>query len=566
MRPGDHPHLYPPLAGKPSPSREREKKRAMSWDRIALDVIGNALLAVAEEMGVVLIKSSYSSNIKERRDCSTALFDARGHLIAQAEHIPMHLGSLSGIVAEVLKRYPPESLRPGDVFISNDPFAGGGSHLPDITLASPVFEDGRGPLVGFVANIAHHADGGPDRPRTIWDEGLRIPPIKLAEAGRVRDDVMELLLLNFRLPEQRRGDLRAQLAANRVGEERLQALVKRYGRATCLAAMEALLDYSERRVRAAIRALPPGVYRFADVVDDDGVGQDPIPVRVAVAVEGDGVHLDFTGTGPQCAGDINVVEGALLATVYYALKAALDPDLPPNGGFHRAIRVTSPPGCLVNALPPAAMNWRTQTCQRIADVIFGALAPVLPDRVLAAGNGANTALEFSGTDPRTGRPYVYLETLGGGSGAHAHGDGLDGVQVHITNTSNLPTECLELEYPLLVEEYALVAGSGGPGRYRGGLGIRRTIRVRAHTARVMAHMDRVRVAPWGLFGGGPGGRGRLVLDPGTPEARDLPSKAYGLYLRPGQAVLVETPGAGGYGPAAERDPARVAEDAAEGKI
>jgi N-methylhydantoinase B len=329
--------------------------------------------------------------------------------------------------------------------------------------------------------------------------------------------------------------------------------------------MEALLDYSERRIRAAIAALPDGVYRFADVMDDDGLGQDSIPVCVAIAVEGSRIHLDFTGTGPQCPGDINVVEAALLATVYYALKAVLDPDLPANGGFHRAISVTAPPGCLVNALPPAAMNWRTQTCQRIADVIFGALAPLLPDRVLAAGNGANTALEFSGADPRTGRAYVYLETLGGGSGAHAGGDGLDGVQVHITNTSNLPTECLELEYPLLVEEYALVAGSGGPGRHRGGLGIRRTIRVREHVARVMAHMERVRVSPWGLFGGAPGGRGRLVLDPGTEQVRELPSKVYGLYLQPGQGIILETPGGGGYGPPAERDPARTAADIAEGK-
>jgi N-methylhydantoinase B len=536
----------------------------MSWDRIRLDVLGNALLAVAEEMGVVLIKSSYSSNIKERRDCSAALFDAAGRLIAQAEHIPMHLGSLSGIVSEVVKRSPRERLRPGDVFIGNDPFAGGGTHLPDITLASPVFAEGA--LVGFVANIAHHADGGADRPRSIWEEGLRIPPIKIAEAGRLRDDVLELLLLNFRLPDQRRGDLRAQLAANRVGEERLQALMERYGRAACLAAMEALLDYSERRIRAAIAAVPDGVYRFADVMDDDGMSEDPIPVCVAVTVAGEEIHLDFAGTGPQCAGDINVVEAALLATVYYALKAALDPGLPANGGFHRAIHVSAPPGCLVNARPPAAMNWRTQTCQRIADVVFGALACVLPDRVLAAGNGANTALEFSGTDPRSGQRYVYLETLGGGSGAHAAGDGLDGVQVHITNTSNLPTECLELEYPLLVEEYALVEGSGGPGRHRGGLGIRRTIRVREHTARVMAHMERVRVAPWGLLGGGPGGKGRLVLNPATPEARPLPSKVYGLYLGPGQAISLETPGAGGYGPPGERDPARRAEDIAEGKV
>jgi N-methylhydantoinase B len=514
-------------------------------DRLTLEVIGAALLTVAEEMGVALIKSSYSTNIKERQDCSTAIFDARGEVIAQAEHIPMHLGSLLGVVREVLARYPVEALAPGDIFISNDPYTGGGTHLPDINLVSPVFADGQ--LFGFVANIAHHADRSADRIRTIWDEGLRITPIRLAEGGRIREDVMELLLANFALPEQRRGDFRAQIAANRLGERRLGELIARYGAATVRAACDASLAYGERKIRAAIAGLPDGVYRFADAMDDDGVTPSPIPIVVTITKQGDALALDFAGSGPQCAGDINVVYFALVATVYYALKAVLDPTIPANSGFYRAITVTAPEGSIVNARLPAPVAWRTQTCQRIADVVLGALAEVVPERVPAAGNGANCALVFSGVDPANGRIYVYLETLAGGSGATATGDGMDAVQVHVTNTSNLPVESLEAEYPLLVTEYALVDGSGGAGRYRGGRGLRRTIEVIGHEARFLGTTERARIAPWGLAHGEPGGRARLVLNPGGPDERELPPKVWGYVLRPGDRVAIETPGAGGYG-------------------
>ncbi|HEV8310718.1 MAG TPA: hydantoinase B/oxoprolinase family protein [Methylomirabilota bacterium] len=516
-------------------------------DRITLEVIGSALASIAEEMGTALIKASYSSNIKERWDCSTAVFDRAGQVIAQAEHIPMHLGSLLGVVQEILRRYPPERLAPGDIFAANDPYTGGGTHLPDITLAAPVFVDAE--LFGFVANIAHHADRTGERIRTIYDEGLRIPPIRLVEGGRVREDVMELVLANFALPAERQGDFRAQIAANRLGDRRLLELCRRYGRTTVAAACEAALAYGERKIRAAIAKLPSGTYRFTDHLDGDGVRPGPIPIAVAITVAGDRIHLDFAGTGPQCAGDINVVRLALLATVYYALKAVLDPTIPANGGFYRAIDVEAPEGSIVNARPPAPVAWRTQTCQRIADVIFGALAPVLPERVPAAGNGANSAWVFSGVNPRSGRYYVYLETLAGGAGATAEADGLDAVQVHITNTSNLPVECLELEYPLLVEEYALVDGSGGVGRFRGGLGLRRTIEVLGHEAQFLGTLERAEIAPWGLQGGGPGGCGALVLNPGTPGERRLPSKVWGHPLKPGDRVTIVTPGAGGYGAA-----------------
>jgi N-methylhydantoinase B len=532
-------------------------------DRITLEVIGSALLSIAEEMGEALIKASYSSNIKERQDCSTAVFNLAGEVIAQAEHIPMHLGSLIMIVQEILKRYPVGALRDGDVFIGNDPYTGGSTHLPDITVASPVFHEGE--PVGFVANIAHHADGSGRETRSIWDEGLRIPPIRVVEGGVVREDVMELLLLNFRLPRERRGDFRAQFAANRIGAGRLSELLDRYGRPTCQAAMEELLAYGERKIRAALRSIADGVYTFEDWMDDDGLGGPPVPIRVRVTIAGEQITLDFAGTGPQVPGDINVVYLALVATVYYALKALLDPTIPANGGFYRAIRVEAPEGSIVNARPPAPVAWRTQTCQRIADVVFGALAPALPARVIAATNGANSAWVFSGID-RRGQYYVYLETIGGGSGARATKDGLDGVQVHITNTSNLPVECLEMEYPLLVEEYSLVPDSGGSGRFRGGLGLRRTIRVLGSQATFLGTLDREQFAPWGLFGGRDGGRGSLALNAGGPGERGLGSKVAGLSLKEGDTVTIVTPGAGGYGPPGERDPAARERDVREGKV
>ena len=515
-------------------------------------------------MGAALIRASYSSNIKERRDCSTAIFDTRGQVIAQAEHIPMHLGSLLGTVEEILRRYPLRDLSPGDMFIVNDPYAGGGTHLPDINLVAPVF-DGEEPF-GFVANIAHHADRTGERIRNIWDEGLRIPPIRLIEGGRLREDVMELLLANFTLPDERRGDFRAQLAVNRLGERRLGELFARWGLATVRAACDELLAHGERKIRAAIAAVPDGVYRFTDAMDDDGVSDEPIPVVVSVTVQGDTMHLDFTGSGLESRGDLNVVRSALLATVYYAVKAILDPSIPANGGFYRAITVEAPEGTIVNARPPAPVGWRTQTCQRIADVIFGALADALPARVPAAGNGANAAMVFSGVDPARGAYYVYLETIGGGAGGTAGADGQDGVQVHITNTSNLPVECLEMEYPLLVDEYALVEESGGAGRRRGGMGIRRAIEVLGHEASFLGSLDRARFQPWGLGGGKPGGRGAIALNPGGSDERALPSKVWGFRLAPGDRVSMVTPGAGGWGLPTERPVEEVLADVEDGII
>ena len=386
-------------------------------DRITLDVIGAALLAIAEEMGEALIKSSYSTNIKERQDCSTAVFDLQGEVIAQAEHIPMHLGSLIMII---LESPPALSARRTCMTATSSsatiPTRAGAPTCPTSPSPQPVFADGA--LIGFVANIAHHADGSGRETRSIWDEGLRIPPIRIVEGGRLREDVMELILLNFHLPRERRGDFRAQFAANRLGAARLEELARRYGRETCAAAMDELLAYGERKIRAAIRGIPNGVYPFEDWMDDDGVGG---PTRAPARPhhrDGGPDRAGLQGTGPQVPGDINVVYLALVATVYYVAQGRARSRYPsqrrllPRDRGHRARGLAS-----CNAQPPAPVAWRTQTCQRIADLILGALAPALPERVIAATNGANSAWVFSGTNPTTRQYYVYLETIGGGSGA-----------------------------------------------------------------------------------------------------------------------------------------------------
>ena len=516
-------------------------------DRVTLEVIGSALLTIAEEMGTALIKSAYSTNIKERQDCSTAIFDAHGEVIAQAEHIPMHLGSLLGVVREILARYPVEALAPGDVFIANDPYTGGGTHLPDINLVSPVFAGGA--LFGFVANIAHHADRSAEKIRTIWDEGLRITPIRLVEAGRMREDVMELLLANFALPARAPGRLPGadrRQPARRAAARRADRPPRRGHRAGGV-----------RRSRwpmASARSAPrsPRCPTACTATPMRWTTTASRPSRFPSRSRSRSVAMRSRSTS-RAAG-----RSARATSTWCTSRSSPRcttrsrrrsiPAFPANSGFYRAITVTAPEGSIVNARPPAPVAWRTQTCQRIADVVLGALAEVVPERVPAAGNGANCAMVFSGTDPKTGKLYVYLETLAGGAGATAVGDGMDAVQVHVTNTSNLPVESLESEYPLLVVEYALVEGSGGSGRHRGGLGLRRTIEILGHEARFLGTTERARIAPWGLFGGGPGGRARLVLNPGGPGEQELPPKVWGYPLRPGDRVSIDTPGAGGYGP------------------
>ena len=527
-------------------------------DAIMVEVIGNAISSIAEEMGETLVRSSYSTNIKERRDCSTALFDAQGRTIYQAEHIPIHLGSLIGVVEAVLERYPGTEIQDGDTFIGNDAYTGGGTHLPDIVLASPIFHQGH--IVGWATNLAHHADFVDRGHQHIFQEGLRIPPIRLQRAGELQQDVLDLILLNCQVPRERLNDLRAQMAANRFGIHRFQQLCDKYGRELLLAACNSLLDYAERCTRAGIAEIPDGIYAFEDEFDCDEL-DGPLPFKVVVEVRGDEVYLDFADNPPQVRCGLNMVWTALLATVFYAIKTVVGPDIPPNAGLHRPIKVKAPLGTVLNAASPAAVNSRVSTCQRVVDMIHGALAKAVPDRIVAAGNGACVAATFDGVDPRSGQFYVYLETFGGGSGARATKDGLDGVHVHMTNTSNLPVESLEAEYPLVVEKYELVENSGGVGRQRGGMGLRRTIRSIDHVCHVFAHGSRRLSSPWGLFGGGPGGRYSIEVGDGVPPLE----KGNG-YLSDGQSITIVTPGAGGYGAPSERGAERVECDLREERI
>lgn len=528
-------------------------------DTVLVEVIGSALSTIVEEMGGTLVRAAYSTNIKERRDCTAGLFDASGHGIAQDEGgSPLHLGSLMGIVDGILARYPLEEIAEGDTFIGNDPYSGGGSHLPDIVLATPIFIDGV--LTAWAANLAHHADFGDRGHAHIFQEGLRIPPVRLIRAGVLQQEMLNLILLNCQVPHERQADLRAQQAANRLACQRYKDLCDRYGREVMVAAAAELLDYTERRTRAAIGNMPDGVYTFTDKFDCPELDNE-LELQIRITVSGEEILFDFDGNPPQVRASVNVVWTALYASVYYSLKSLIDADIVPNAGLYRPIRIEAPKGSIINCQEPAAVNGRSETCQRIVDLIHGALAEAVPERVTAASNGANTGVHFSGKNSRTGNEFVYLETIGGGCGARATKDGLDGVQVHMTNTSNLPVESLEAEYPLVIEAYELIQDSGGAGHHRGGLGIRRAVRVEDPDIHFWLDTSRQKSQPWGLDGGLPGASAKAVLN---PEARPI-DHGYTV-LQPGDRVAIETAGAGGYGSPALREAEQVARDLAEQKI
>ncbi|MBI1778832.1 MAG: hydantoinase B/oxoprolinase family protein [Proteobacteria bacterium] len=551
-------------------------KPAPQLDPIGLEILSNGLRSIADECFIALMKSAYSTNIKERNDHSTALVDARGRLVVQAENsLAIHLGSMLGLMTAVLAKTPVADMRPGDIFVGNDPFVAGGTHLPDINLAMPVFIDGE--LLCFVCNIAHHADIGGMSPGSmaggmteIYQEGLRVPPIRLFRGGELVEDVLDLLLLNARVPQERRGDYFAQVASCRLGARRVAELAASQGRATLIAAFDGIIERTQSRMLAGIAQIPPGSYHFADIMDDDGIDTTNIPIRLRIDVgakELQGrIRFDFEGTAPQVQGNINCTINATQAAVLYTLKCLLDPDVPNNHGLMQVVEIAAPQSSIVNAAFPAAVAARCNTAQRIVDVIVGALAPVMPNAAVGAANGANTTAVFFGKDPRTGQDYVYLETLGGGFGGRATKDGKDGVQVHMTNTSNLPVEAIEMEYPLLVEGYGLVDDSGGAGCHRGGMGLRRVVRPVGHTAIFSGQGERFVNRPWGVFGGGPGATGRFLLRDGKGTETMLSTKPSSVALTPDAAVVIETPGAGGYGKPAERAPADLAEDYRSGKF
>lgn len=537
-------------------------------DAITLEVLRNALQSIAEEMGAVLRNTAFSPNIKERMDASCALFDADAELVAQAEHVPVHLGAMLVALRNILAAAP--ALEDGDVLLVNDPFIGG-AHLPDITLAAPVFSDGR--LLGYLASRAHHADVGgmepgsmPGRSGEIYQEGLIIPPVRLYRRGELVEDVLALVLANVRTRDERRGDLNAQLAALRTGQARLLEVAARFGSERLRAGLAAIQDYAERRIRRRIAALPDGVYHAEDALDEDGVDPGPVPIRVTLRIDGERMSLDFSASAGQRRGNINAVAPMVYSAAFYAIKTFTDPEVPVNGGTFRPIDIVLATDSVLNARRPAAVcAGNTETTNRVCDVVLRAAAQFAAEAVVAGSQGTMNLIGVGGTDPRHARPYTYIETIAGGQGGRPWGDGGDGVQCTMTNTMNTPIEALELSYPLRVERYELRPGSGGDGQHRGGLGVERTLRVIGHRARVSLSSERRVFAPYGLHGGADGGRGENLHIDRDGVVTPLPGKTT-ITLEDGEMVVVRTPGGGGWGAPAARSAAAREHDRAEDKI
>jgi len=536
----------------------------MNYDPIRLEIFKHLFAAIAEEMGTVLRKASYSPNIKERRDFSCAVFDRQARMIAQAAHIPVHLGSMPLSVKAAIEHFAGD-FQPGDVVVLNDPFRGG-THLPDISMVSPVYlsspsrKGNGGANIGFVASRAHHADVGGMTPgsmpvgREIFQEGLIIPPVKVVRAGRMDQDILELILANVRTPEERRGDLSAQIAANVRGADRLTEMVARYGEEEVTIAETQLLAYTERMTRRLIESLPDGVYCFSDQLDNDGVNDQPVPITVAVTITGDSAKVDFTGSAPQQAGSVNAVYAITLSAVYYVFRCLLGLDVPNNAGCLEPIEVVAPPGTVVNALSPAPVaGGNVETSQRIVDVLFGALAQACPGRVPAASQGTMNNVTIGGQDPLSisvkgiageNRSFTYYETIGGGMGARPNSNGPSAAHSHMTNTLNTPVEALEYAYPLRVLRYEIRRGSGGKGKFHGGDGIIRELQVMVG-CQITLLTERRKYPPYGLGGGEPGKSGENLLIRDGEEI-SLPGKG-SVELHPGDVLSIRTPGGGGYG-------------------
>jgi N-methylhydantoinase B/oxoprolinase/acetone carboxylase alpha subunit len=510
---------------------------------VELELFRNLFVSIAEEMGAVLRKTSYSANIKERRDYSCAIYDAAGETVAMGDHMPVHLGAMPLSVRHALDAF---TLRPGDAVILNDPFRGG-THLPDITAISGVFLHREKRASFYVASRAHHADVGGMSPgsmpmaREIYQEGIRIPPILLARGGRIDRDLLRLIVANVRTPEEREGDLRAQLMANARGDHRLREITAKYGAATVRRNMCELQDYSERMLRAAIRQLPRGVFRFADFLDNDGVSREPIRIEVAISIAGDSVEVDFTGSSEQTAGSVNANYAIAVSATAYVFRCLLADDVPYTAGLLRPIRVIAPEGTVVNARPPAAMAaGNVETSQRITDALLGALAQAAPERIPAASSGTMNNLTLGGYDSRAKKNFAYYETIAGGMGASPAGPGESAVHTHMTNSWNTPIEALENQYPLRVRRYQIRRGSGGKGRNAGGDGVIREIEFLT-PCEVTILSDRREHGPYGLSGGEPGQPGRNTLN-----GRVVPAKA-NFHAQAGGILRIETPGGGGWG-------------------
>jgi N-methylhydantoinase B len=539
--------------------------RALS-DPILLELVKNALDTIVDEMAIALVRTAYSNNLKNAMDMSCALCDADGRLIAQGLTLPLHLGSIPDAMA-VLRRKFAGRIAPGDVFILNDPFEGG-THLPDFYIVKPIFL-GK-PLVGWAASIGHQLDVGGKTPggngcdaTEIYQEGLRIPPVKLYVAGQPVEPVFEMIEKNVRVPRQVLGDVRSQVAACFTGEHGYLKLIAEHGAERFRACTAALLDQAERLARSAIAKMPDGTYAFTDWIDDDGIDPDPIPIRVALTVAGDRIIADFTGSAPQVRGAINSPLPFTKSAVYAAVRHLVGGDPPNNEGYFRPIEVIAPPGTIVNPVLPASVAARGLTGFRLANALFGALAQIAPDRVFACEVGGDTGVSFGGYDAQR-RPFVFLEFLFGSWGGRPSKDGVDACSSSVVNFSNNPIEVIESEYPLLIERYGYVPDSGGPGQFRGGLAILRQYRFLEATGTLQLRTDRRRFLPYGLAGGRPGTPSDNVLNPDTTP-RHLPSKCT-LEVRKDDVFRHLLAGAGGWGDPLARDPERVLKDVLEEKL
>jgi N-methylhydantoinase B len=549
----------------------------MSADPATFEIVKNSLFKIAEEMRVVLAKTAYSPILKSAGDYSCGVFDAAGEMVAQGPDLPIHLGSMPDAVRAVVKAFAAD-VHPGDVFIHNDPYFGG-SHLPDVNVVRPAFHDDR--LLGYACLRAHWPDVGSATPGSygavtqIFGEGLRMPPLRLVSRGVVNADLERLILANVRTPDERKGDLGAQLAATLRATERLAALAARYGADGLVGYMAQVMDYSERLMRAALADLPDGEGSFEELCDGDGVADDaegrdaPFRIRLTVRKRGDRLVADFAGTDPQVPGPMNAPLSVTASGIYCGLKMAIDPNnlIPPNSGCWRTIDVRAPKGCVVNAEFPAPVVYANhEISHRVADMVFGALAPFMPDHVMACSQGTSAIFIIGGVDPRNGRHYVSYETIKGGFGARPNKDGIHCIASTISNTMNTPIEVLEMAFPVRVERYEINPDSGGAGRFRGGCGARRVWRMLARAdATGTLCMERMTAPPFGLLGGKAGAAAVVTLTTPDGATRHLPSK--GAFAAPAGAVVdMVTPGSGGFGPPAQRERAAIGRDLVDGYV
>jgi N-methylhydantoinase B len=542
----------------------------MNIDPILLEVLRNRLDTIADEMELTLLKSAASPIVKEGLDASAALFSTQGETIAQAAAIPIHLGALEFAAKRLVHAFPPQKMAEGDVFLLNDPYDGG-THLPDITVAVPIFAAGK--AVALSCTMCHHQDVGGRTPGSVptdatelYQEGVIIPPTQLFRAGALDENLFALLRRNVRIPDVFTGDLMAQVAAGRLGGIRLGELFTRYGTHEVLGYIDELFTRAEILTRRQIEAIPDGTYTFEDYLDNDGIDLDrPVKIAVAVTVQDSLMTFDFTGTSPQVRGPFNSVPASTMSAVYYAVRAISDPTIPNNGGCFRALEAILPPGSLVNPRPPAPVSCRTATIKRIADTILGALVKALPDRMPAANSGTLLVMAFGGTAPESGRPFVASELAAGGMGARPRKDGIDVIETDVSNCMNIPVEALELNFPLRVRSTGLWTDSAGAGTFRGGLGLAKVFEATTTDITVSHRGERFSTAPWGLLGGRPAQTGRAFVVRKDGSREEVPSKKM-LTLRPGDQLWEYIAGGAGYGDPLERDPGLVLADVRDRKI